>query len=426
MTSEFEKNLEKYAELIVKTGLNLQSGQRLLIGSPTFDSLTPLDAAPLVNLVAKYAYQIGARFVDVIWTDQQLELIRLQHAPRDSFSEYPTWQINAVLDYLKRGDALLLIYAHNPDLLTDQDPNMIAMMQQTGFTHSQPIMDYIERNAINWLVVSVPVAGWAAKVFPNVPVGNQNNKLWDTIFEICRVKQADPVAAWQGHIRQLARRSDYLNQKQYKSLHMMAPGTDLTINLPKGHLWRGGQLKSENNIPFIPNMPTEEVFTLPHKDQVDGFISSTKPLSYGGALIEDFTLTFRAGRVIKAVAKRGEESLQKLLDTDEGASRIGEVSFVPHNSPVSRSGLLFYNILIDENASNHIALGNAYKFSIDKGEALSDEEFAAVGGNQSAIHIDFMVGSGAMNVDGIKEDKGTEPIMRNGEWSFEIREENNS
>lgn len=420
MASEFEKNLEKYAELIVKTGLNLQSGQRLLIGSPTFDSLTPLEAAPLVTLVAKHAYQIGARFVDVIWTDQQLDLIRLQHAPRDSFSEYPAWQVNAVLDYLKHGDALLLIYAHNPDLLNDQDPNLLATMQQTGFSHSQPIMNYIERNAINWLVVSVPVAGWATRVFPDTPVEDQDKKLWDVIFEICRVKQSDPVATWQSHIRQLASRSDYLNQKQYKSLHMSAPGTDLTIGLPKGHLWRGGQLKSENGIPFIPNMPTEEIFTLPHKDQVDGFVSSTKPLSYGGALIKDFTLTFSAGRVVKAVAKQGEESLQKLLDTDEGASRIGEVSFVPHSSPVSQSGLLFYNILIDENASNHIALGNAYKFSIDKGEALSDEEFAAAGGNHSAIHIDFMVGSGAMNVDGIKEDKSTEPIMRNGEWSFEI------
>lgn len=293
-------------------------------------------------------------------------------------------------------------------------------MQQTGFAHSQPIMDYIERNAINWLVVSVPVAGWATKVFPDIPVDEQNNKLWDAIFEICRVKQTDPILMWQNHIHQLASRSDYLNQKQFKSLHMRAPGTNLSMGLPKGHLWRGGQIKSKKGIPFIPNMPTEEVFTLPHKDQVDGFISSTKPLSYGGILIEDFVLTFSAGQVVKAEARRGQEVLQSLLDTDEGASRIGEVSFVPHSSPVSQSGLLFYNILIDENASNYIALGNAYKFSLDQGETLSDEQFAAAGGNQSAIHIDFMVGSDAMDVDGIQEDMTIEPIMRNGEWSFNI------
>jgi aminopeptidase len=420
MASEFEENLEKYAELIVKVGLNLQPGQRLLIGSPLLDCLTPLEAAPLVARVVKHAYQIGARFVDVLWTDHQLDLIRLEHAPRDSFSEYPAWQVNAALDYLKRGDALLAIVAHNPDLLIHQNLDLLATMQQTGFSHSQPIMDYIVRNETNWLGVSVPVPGWSAKIFPDVPVELQDAKLWDTLFEICRVKHSDPVAAWQSHIQQLVVRSEYLNLKQYKSLHMMGPGTDLMVGLPKGHIWRSGQLKSGNGISFIANMPTEEVFTMPHKDQVDGFISATKPLSYGGALIEDFTLTFNAGRVIQAVAKRGEDRLRNLLDTDEGASRMGEVALVPHSSPISQSGILFYNILIDENAANHIALGRAYKFSMNKGESLSDDEFAAIGGNHSAIHIDFMVGSGAINVDGIQEDGTTESIMRNGEWSFDI------
>jgi aminopeptidase len=420
MYSDFEENLDKYAELIVKVGLNLQPGQRLLIGSPLFGGLTPLEAAPLVARIAKHAYQSGARFVDVIWTYSQLDLIRLQHAPRDSFSEYPAWQVNAALDYLSRGDALLIIAAGNPDLLKDQDHDLIATMDQTGFSHTQPIMNYIAQNGTNWLAVSAPVPGWAAKIYPDVPVEMQDAKLWDTFFEICRVKHADPVAAWQSHIHQLMLRCDYLNQKQYKSLHMSAPGTDLTVGLPKGHLWRGGQLQSENGITFVPNMPTEEVFTLPHKDQVEGFVTSTKPLSFGGTTIEDLTFTFKAGRVVKVTAKQGEHTLRKLLDTDEGASRLGEVSLVPHSSPISQSGTLFYNILIDENAANHLALGHAYKFSLGKGETLSDDEFAAVGGNHSAIHVDFMVGSGAMNVDGINQDGTTEPIMRSGEWSFNI------
>jgi len=420
MSSDFEQNVEKYAELIVKVGLHLQPGQRLLIGSPLFGGLTPLAAAPLVARVAKHAYQSGARFVDVIWTDPQLDLIRLQHAPRDSFSEYPAWQVDAALKYLTQGDALLIIAAGNPDLLKDQDHDLITTMDQTGFSHTQPIMDFIAQNGTNWLAVSVPVPGWAAKVFPDVPAETQDAKLWDTFFEICRVKRTDPVAAWQSHIHQLMVRSDYLNHKQYTSLHMTAPGTDLMVGLPKGHLWRGGQLTSENGITFVPNMPTEEVFTLPHKDKVDGFVTATKPLSLGGAIIEDFTLTFSAGRVVKAVAKQGEFTLRKLLDTDEGASRLGEVSLVPHSSPISQSGLLFYNILIDENAASHLALGHAYKFSMDRGETLSEDEFAAIGGNHSAIHIDFMVGSGAMNVDGINEDGTTEPIMRRGEWSFDI------
>jgi aminopeptidase len=420
MEPEFEKNLAKYAELIVKVGLNLQPGQRLLIGSPLFDSLTPLEAAPLVKRVAEYAYRAGALFVDVLWADHQLDLVRLQHAPRDSFSEYPAWQVTAVLDYLRRGDALLLISAHNPDLLNGQDPAVLAAIQQTAFQHSQPIMDYIARNATNWLAVSAPVPGWASKIFPNLPVDQQDDKLWDAIFEICRVKQADPVSAWQDHIRELKARSDYLNQKQYRSLHMLAPGTDLSVGLPRGHVWRSGQLTSENGISFVANMPTEEVFTMPHKDQVDGFVTATKPLSYGGAIMEDFTLTFQSGRVIKAVAKRGEESLQKLLDTDEGARRLGEISFVPHSSPISQSGLLFYNILIDENAANHMALGHAYKFSLEGGESLSDEEFAALGGNYSLIHIDFMTGSAQVNVDGLLEEGTAEPIIRGGEWAFDI------
>jgi aminopeptidase len=209
-----------------------------------------------------------------------------------------------------------------------------------------------------------------------------------------------------------------MNRKQYAALKLAAPGTDLTVGLPKGHVWRGGRLTTQGGISFTPNIPTEEIFTMPHKDRVEGVVTASKPLSYGGALIEGFSLTFSQGRVVDASAEKGEQGLQKLLETDEGARRLGEVALVPHSCPISQSGLLFYNILIDENASNHVALGRANKFSIENGEGMSDDEFAALGGNNSLVHVDFMVGSGEMDVDGVAEDGAVEAVMRGGEWAF--------
>ncbi len=208
MTSEFEQNLDKYAELIVTVGLNVQPGQRLLIGAPAFDSLTPIEAAPLVRRIATHAYKRGVRFVDVMWTDQQLQLVRLQHAPRDSFAEHAPWLVDGALEYAKRGDAMLLIYAHDPDLLNDQAPELVATLQQTAFKVSEPILDYVMRNAVNWAVVAVPIPGWSAKLFPSLAPHAQDAALWDTIFDICRVKAGDPIAAWQRHIEQLVARSE--------------------------------------------------------------------------------------------------------------------------------------------------------------------------------------------------------------------------
>lgn len=421
MSSEFEQNLDKYAEVIVRVGLNLQPGQRLLIGMPIFGIYgTPLELAPLVRLIVAKAYQVGARLVDVMWNDDQLRLIRFQHAPRDSFEEFPTWRADAAFEAAKAGDAVLHIYAENPDLLVEQDSELVAIFHQTNWKHIESTMDLVVKNAMNWTAVTAPVDGWPEKVFPDLPPDSRKAKFWDTIFEICRVKRADPVSAWKDHVNELVARSDYLNHKRYAALKLTAPGTDLTVGLPRGHIWRGARMTSQNGIDFTANIPTEEIFTIPHKDKAEGVVTATKPLSYGGILIEDLSLTFSEGRVAKATAKKGEESLHKLLETDEGASRLGEVALVPHSSPISQSGLLFYNILIDENASNHIALGRAYKFGLENGEAMSDDEFAAVGGNHSLIHIDCMIGSGEMDVDGLMEDGTAEPIMRGGEWAFEV------
>ena len=341
MTSEFEQNLDKYADVIVKVGLNIQPGQRLLIGFGT-----PLELVPLIRLIVTKAYQAGARFVDVMWDDDQLKLIRFQHAPQDSFEEFPVWRAEGAIEIAKAGDAVLLVSAQNPDLLRDQDAALTNKVVQMGFKHLKPFFDLRGKNAMNFAIVTAPIKGWTDKVFPDLPLEDRKARFWDTIFDICRVKQSDPISVWKDHIRNLDARCDSLNRKRFAALKLTAPGTDLTLGLPREHLWRNARLTSQSGIDFVTNMPSEEVFTLPHKDKTEGVVTSTKPLSFGGSIVEDFSLTFSEGRVVKAVARKGEKVLQKLLETDEGMKKLGEVALVPHSSPISQSGLLFYNILI--------------------------------------------------------------------------------
>lgn len=421
MPTEFEQNLEKFAEVIIKVGLNLQPGQRLLIGPPIFAVKgVSLELAPFVRIIAKKAYQAGAKLVDVNWNDDTLQLIRIQDAPDDTFEEYPKWKVDTAVKFAETGDAMLVIYADNPNLLIDQDPKKIAELQQTAFKHVEPIMNYVVKNTTNWSVITAPVEGWVDNVFPEKLQKDRKSKFWDTIFEICRIKSDDPVSAWKDHVNQLTSRKNYLNQKQYDTLKFEAPGTNLRIGLPKGHLWQAASMKSQNGIKFVANIPTEEVFTIPHKEKTEGFVKCTKPLYFSGGLVENYQLKFSNGKIDEVSAKKGEDFLRKLIQTDDGASYLGEIALVPHKSPISQSGLLFYNILIDENASNHFALGRGYKFSFKDGETLSDEEFTGLGGNNSLIHIDCMFGSGEMDVDGITKDGKVEPIMRKGEWAFNI------
>lgn len=420
MSSEFEKNLEKYAEIILKIGLNLQPGQHLLIGAPnTYQYGAPIELAPLIRVIAKKAYQIGASFVEVMWDDEQLKLIRFQHAPRDSFEEYATWRTDCQYEFAKNGDAIVRILAYNPDLLSGFDHSLIATTIKTHLKYRKPYSDLISKNALNWVGITAPVDGWTEKVFPSTPPEKRKEKFWDIIFEICRVKNEDPIAVWEAHIKQLAARCDYLNNKSYIALKFVGPGTDLRVGLPKGHIWGSARFKSQNGIDYVANIPTEEVFTLPHKDKTEGVVTATKPLPING-MIEDFSLTFSKGRVVNARAKKGEGMLHEILETDEGTRRLGEVALVPHSSPISQSGLLFYNILLDENASCHIALGRALKFWLKNGEKMSDEEFSAAGGNISIDHVDFMIGSDKIGVDGILENGTVEPIMRKGEWAFDV------
>ena len=411
--------LEKYAEAIVRVGLNIRTGQRLIINLAATRGV-PYQFAPLVREVAKAAYRVGARYVDVIWGDEEMLRLRAQYAPRDSFDEYSTWQIDAVMRMVEKGDALLSITGSDPDLLGGLDPEILGMMQKTHLQQFSRVSEKVSANAINWCVVAAAGEGWAKKVFPELAPEKAQEKLWEAIFETTRINQPDPIAAWQEHIINLRGRAKYLQAKQYTALHYSAPGTDFTLGLPNGHIWVSAQSLAQNGIAFTANMPTEEVFTLPDRNRADGVIKSTYPLSYGGTLIDDFQVTFEKGRITKVSAQKGESVLQKLVDTDEGSHRLGEVALVTASSPIAQRGHLFYNTLYDENASCHIAIGRAYRFTLTGGTELTDEEFTAAGGNVSLNHVDFMIGSPTMDIDGIKQDGAREPVMREGEWAFKL------
>ena len=410
---EFSQALQKYADVIVKVGINLRPGQRLFILAGIFDF-------PLVRLIAASAYRAGARYVDVLWEDEETTHIHLKNAPKDDLSKIPNWPSNAPLEYIETGDALLGISSKNPDIFSDVDPERVSIFQTANLKKWETFYDFIMRDTINWSVISNPTFEWASKIFPDGTKEQAVEKLWEAIFQTCRVDQPDPVAAWQKHIIELKKHSEYLNTKHYSALHYKAPGTDITIGLPERHFWLAAQARAENGIEFTANMPTEEVFTMPHKDRVNGTVSASLPLVVTGNVVEDFALTFEHGKITNFTAKKGEETLRKLIETDEGSRSIGEVALVPHSSPISRRGHLFYNTLFDENAASHIAIGRAYRFTMNGGDKMTEEEFQANGGNFSLTHNDFMIGSDKMDIDGICDDGTPEPVMRKGEWAFDV------
>ncbi len=411
------RQLEQYGELAVRVGLNLRAGQRLLVIGPLASGGVSLEAAPLVREIAAAAYRAGASLVETIWGDEGLQMTRYRLAPRDSFGEFSAWLPKALFEHAEAGQAIVSVYANDPDQLKDEPPELVSAVQQAVSKQVRPFRELISRNQTNWTVVAAAGAGWAARVFPDAPPAERSGRLWEAIGRLVRLDRPDPVAAWEEHLEALARRRDFLNAKRYASLRYTAPGTDLTIGLPDGHLWVAGRSESRSGITFAPNLPTEEVFTMPHRDRVDGVVRSSKPLSYGGTVIENFSLTFEGGRVTAVTAERGEAVLRQLVDTDAGAGRLGEIALVPHSSPVSQSGLLFYNTLFDENAASHVALGSAYKFTLSGGEEMDDAAFERAGGNRSGVHCDFMIGSGALDIDGVMANGATEPLMRRGEWA---------
>jgi len=413
-TQDFEQKLTKYAELIVNVGLNLQPGQRLYILAYV------LEAAPLVRQVMRSAYQNECRLVSVLWLDEQLDKIRYQSAPPDSFEEFETWATDGLLQCVERGDAFLQIGGLNPELLKDQNPELIAIANRTRAKYLKPIRAHQGKNSMQWTVVVPPTPGWAVKVFPLDTPKDAEEQLWDAVFKVCRLDEPDPAVFWKHQINNLEKRAKYLTEKQYTKLIFKGPGTNLSIGLPDGHIWEGGRSKTPSDMSFVANLPTEEVFTLPHKNKIEGTVTATKPLSYQGNLIENFSLTFSEGKVVEFSAEKGEETLRNLLETDQNSKSLGEVALVPHQTPISQIGFIFLNTLYDENASNHLALGSAYRDTLQGGLAMSEEEFAQAGGNNSLIHVDFMFGSGEMDLDGLMADGASEPVMRAGEWAFDL------
>jgi aminopeptidase len=411
---DFNEQLVRYADVIIQCGLNLRAGQRLWIRVDVNLPEAPPDSLRLVYTLIERAYAHGAANVHVQWRDQSSLLAQLLHAP--ALEHFPTWEIDGAMSYINQGDAYLSVRATNPDLLTAVPPERMRDYQVKIVGISKPVNEAISGSAINWLVVGMPVTGWARRVFPHLSDSDALAALWQAIFAVCRVNEPDPVAAWQTHVHGLMRRSAYLTAKQYSALHYRAPGTDLRIGLPGGHIWQGGSAQAQNGITFVPNLPTEEIFTLPHRLKVDGTVRASMPLITTD-VIEGLALTFKDGAVVEAHADRNQALVDNLLGMDEGARRLGEVALVANSSPIGKFGL-FYDTLFDENAANHLALGRAYRLSLEGGQSLDEEAFKAEGGNTSLIHVDFMIGSDQMDVDGILHDGTTEPVMRGGEWAF--------
>ena len=402
--------LEKLAEVAVKVGLQLQSGQDLLITAP-------VAAMPLVRLITREAYKAGAGLVSTFYSDEETTLARYEYGQDASFDRAANWLYEGMAKAFSNNTARLAIAGDNPMLLSNQDPAKVARASRANSAAYKPALEKISNFDTNWNIVAYPNSSWAKLVFPNDPEAIAVAKLAKAIFAASRVDVADPIAAWAEHNANLRKRSEWMNGQRFAALHFQGPGTDLTVGLADGHEWHGGASTAKNGITCNPNIPTEEVFTTPHALRVEGHVSSTKPLSHQGTLIDNIQVRFEEGRIVEAKATRGEEVPNKVLDTDEGARRLGEVALVPHSSPISASGILFYNTLFDENASCHIALGQCYSKCFVDGASLSQEQIKAQGGNSSLIHIDWMIGSDKVDIDGIKPDGSRMPVMRKGEWA---------
>jgi aminopeptidase len=406
------ENLQKYANLLIKMGINIQKGQILVVN-------TPIECAEFARMIAEAAYKEGAKDVVLNWRDEQSTKIKYLMAPEEVFDSYPDWQKEFYIGYARQGAAFLSISASDPELMKDVDPSRLVRSQKVA---SQAIAEYRDRLMANhnvWCVASIPTASWAKKVFPNVTEEEAIEQLWNAIFTTVRVDQEDPVKAWEDHKNNLKASMDFLNHSNFKSLKLTnSLGTDLEVELPDSHLWLGGSEFSPEGVEFIANMPTEEVFTLPKKTGVNGIVYSSKPLNFNGNLIDEFSLTFKDGRIVDFKAKTGYETLKSLIETDEGSHYLGEVALVPYDSPISQSNILFYNTLFDENASCHLAIGRAYPVCIKNSENMSQKELEEAGLNESINHVDFMFGTKDLQITGLTTEGKEIVVFKDGNFAY--------
>ncbi|QOZ48143.1 aminopeptidase [Bradyrhizobium sp. CCBAU 53340] len=402
--------LDRLAEVAVKVGLGLRPGQDLLLTAPAI-------ALPLVRRIAAHAYKAGAGIVTPILSDEEMTLARYRYGHDNSFDRAANWLYEGMAKAFSENTARLAIVGDNPMLLSGEDPSKVARASKANSMAYQPALEKIVNFDTNWNIIAYPSPSWAKQVFPDDAEEVAISKLADAIFAASRVNREDAMANWASHNAVLRERTNWLNGQRFRALQYSGPGTDLTIGLADGHEWEGGASLSKNGISCNANIPTEEVFTTPHCRRVYGHVVSSKPLSYQGTLIDNIAVRFEDGKIVDAKASRGAEVLNKVLDTDEGARRLGEVALVPHSSPISQSGLLFYNTLFDENAASHVALGQCYSKCFVNGAQLTPQQIAAQGGNQSLIHIDWMIGSAETDIDGILADGSKVPVFRKGEWA---------
>lgn len=407
----FEEKLAEYADLAIRVGINVQPGQYVLINTTT-------DTLDFTRLVVKKAYEAGAKRVHVNFSDGPTNRAFYDLAPESEMHEFPAWMVTQREELIDQQGSLLWIDAEDPDLLAGVPAKRISDQQKVAGRALEKYRASVMSDKIAWSIVAIPSEMWAAKVFPDLPKEEQLPTLWETIFKTVRIGEGTAVDQWKTHIRNLESRATALNEKRFKKVTYKAPGTDLTIELPDKHIWMTGASRTPNRTAFIANMPTEEVYTAPLKFGVNGYVRNTKPLAYQGNIIDGFTLTFENGKIIKAHAEVGNDLLQQLIQNDEGSAYLGELALVPHESPISSSGILFYNTLFDENASNHLAIGEAYPTCVEGARDLEEAQLRALGLNTSITHEDFMIGSAEMDIDGEREDGTIEPIFRKGNWAF--------
>lgn len=409
----FEIYLERYIQVMIQVGMNVQAGDWVRIN-------TQLEAAPLVRRITRALYERGVTYVDVQWVDRATDRMRLEYAPQETLTLVPDARRAAEREFLDHRGVTLALKGEDPNWLAGVSSERISIWRRAVGEKMKDLN--AEFGVLNprWLVAGYPSPSWAQTVFPNESADRAVERLWEAIFRLCRCDQPDPVAAWQAHTDDLKKRMNYLNAKGYTSLNLLGDGTDLLVGLADQHFWEGGGSTDGQGLIFVPNMPTEEVFTAPHRNRVSGVVKTTKPYQYMGNRIEGATFHFEEGRVTSFSAETGEETLRTMLDTDENSRRLGEIALVPFSSPVGQTGLLFYNTLFDENAACHMAFGRGYGLSIRDSEGKSVSELGEYGLNDSIIHEDMMIGSATLDVDGILPDGRVEPLMRQGEWAFSV------
>ena len=409
--NNFGEKLKKYAKLAVEIGVNLQKGQPAVI-------ICPVEAYPFGRLLVESAYEAGASEVVIRWSDSKIARSNIQYESKEQLEVLPEWLKLLEDTYVEKDACYIAVSADDPNALKGLDVEKVTANKKTLDKVVEKRRAALMNSENTWTIVSVPTLAWAEKVFAPETGEKAMDLLWDAIFSVTRMNTEDPVKAWKDHIANLGKKADELNERAFKYLHYKnAKGTDLRIELPKGHIWLAAAEKSRKGTDFVANMPTEEVFTLPKRDGVDGIVYSSKPLVYLSNVIDEFWLRFENGAVVEYGAKEGKEFLKALLEADEGSMRLGEVALVPYDSPISNSKILFYNTLYDENASCHLALGKAYPTTIEGGDGASEEKLMELGANISKEHSDFMVGTEDMQIIGETYDGQMIPVFKNGNWA---------